>query len=277
MSRILHRRKDMGFLDDVTKAVKTVNKVTRTINSVERAGKQVSNTVKKASKVVNGTTKSSTSKKTTSKSSSTTSKSTSKTSKSAAKKELPVEEASTAEVQIPARDTDYKKKVRLTEKSTCVVIESLPIDLIEFKSLPEAALSSPFDTAALTLLAFTSYQGRRELSLSMLEYLKGPSGLDEKARSIVEAEMERCSYAPRSYFVGAVPSNDYTPAAPYTVELFEGNDSYLEEGYASLYVKSSGADDPRKIVLRQSKSGEWYLWDQDVLDIVKAPEGDVWV
>jgi hypothetical protein len=95
--------------------------------------------------------------------------------------------------------------------------------------------------------------------------------------AIIEAEIERCSYAPRSYFAGAVPSNDYTPSSPYTVELFEGNDSYLEEGYANLYVRSSGADDPRRIVLRQTKNGAWYLWDQDVLDDVKAPEGDVWV
>ncbi len=269
----------MGFLDDVTKAVKTVNKVTRTINSVERAGKQVSNTVKKASKVVNGTTKATTSKKTTSKSASKTSSesSTKSSSRSSTKTEAPVEQPERTEVQLPVRDKEYKTKVRLTEKSTGVVIESLPIDINEFKSLPEAALSSPFDTAALTLLAFASFQGRRELSISMLEHLRGPAGLDQEAQNIIEAEIERCSYAPRSYFAGAVPSNDYTPSSPYTVKLFEGNDSYLEEGYANLYVRSSGADDPRRIVLRQSKRGEWYLWDQDVLDDVKAPEDDVWV
>ena len=265
----------MGFLDDVTKAVKTVNKVTRTINSVERAGKQVSNTVKKASKAVNGTTKASTSNKTASKSASKTSSKPS--SRSSAKTEAPVEQPEKTEVQLPARDTEYKTKVRLTKKSTGVVIESLPIDINEFKRLPEAALSSPFDTAALTLLAFASFQGRRELSISMLEHLRGPAGLDQEAMAIIEAEIERCSYAPRSYFAGAVPSNDYTPSSPYTVELFEGNDSYLEEGYANLYVRSSGADDPRRIVLRQTKNGAWYLWDQDVLDDVKAPEGDVWV
>jgi len=179
---------------------------------------------------------------------------------------------------VPEKDTAYKTQIRLTAKSTAVAIENLPLDIEEFKGLPEAALASPFDTAALTLLALITYQGRSELSISMLEYLRGPAGLDQERISAIQSEIEKCSYAPRSYYVGATPENDYTPASPYTVEIYEGTDSYLEEGYANLYVLSTGAEDPRRIILRQVKTGEWYLWDQDVLDTVKAPESsDVWV
>ncbi|MBR4662027.1 MAG: hypothetical protein IKO92_04775, partial [Clostridia bacterium] len=42
-------------------------------------------------------------------------------------------------------------------KSADVVFATLPEDLAGFKALPQAALSSPFDTAALTVLAFCFY------------------------------------------------------------------------------------------------------------------------
>ncbi len=288
MSRIRPKGNLMGILDDISKTVKTVNKVSRTINSVSRAGKTVTNTVKKASKVVNDTTKTTSKSKSTSRSTSakktstrTTKSSSSKTSDentSNVEKKNPFEEIGKDTVQTKPKDVAYKTQIRLTEKSTGVTIESLPLDMNEFKSLPEAALSSPFDTAALTLLAFVSYQGRSEMALSMLQFLRGPAGLSDEMVSTIASEIEACAYAPRSYFVGALPTNDYTPSAPYTVEIYEGNDSYLEEGYANLYVKSSGAQDPRRIILRQAKSGEWYLWDQDVLDPVSEPDGgDVWV
>ena len=42
-------------------------------------------------------------------------------------------------------------------KSKRIVFERLPSNSEEFKLLPEAALTDPFDTAALTVLAFCFY------------------------------------------------------------------------------------------------------------------------
>ncbi len=271
----------MGFLDDITKAAKAVNKASRTINSVTRAGKTVTKTVKKAGDILDGdnssktktTRKKSTSSKTssgkTSSNKTTTKETTEKTPPAEEKKKVPKERV---------KKVVAKKDVRLSDKSTKIVIDSLPMSFDEFKALQQASLSTPFDTAALSLLAFTFYQGRSELSTSMLEYLKGPAGFDEETVSYIASSIEICAYAPRSYFVGATRENDYTPSMPYTVEIFEGSDSYEEEGYAVLYVKSSGTADPRALKMRQTKSGEWYLWDQDVLEPIDPPEkNDVWV
>lgn len=258
----------MGLLDDITKATRTVNKVTRTINSVNRAGKTVSNTVKKASDMVNGDEpKKRTAKKTTSKSSP------SKEAPQTTKKDVPAEEPEKA----PEVKAVAKPGVRLSEKSSEIVIRDLPMDIGEFKALPQASLASPFDTAALTLLALTFYQGRTELSVSMLEHLSGPAELDAAENASIASCIKACPYSPRSYFDGATPSNDYTPSVPYTVRIYEGSDSYEEEGYAVMYVRSSGSRDPRAIRLRQAKSGEWYLWEQDVLLPVEEPDkSDVW-
>ena len=45
-------------------------------------------------------------------------------------------------------------------KSKRIVFERLPENLEEFKMLPQAGLVDPFDTAALTVLAFCFYPDR---------------------------------------------------------------------------------------------------------------------
>ena len=54
--------------------------------------------------------------------------------------------------------------------------------------------------------------------------------------------------------------------------------SFDEEGYAKLYLKSSGADSPRPVQLRQKpSSGEWFLWDQMLLSQIREPiSADPW-
>ena len=75
-------------------------------------------------------------------------------------------------------------------------------------------------------------------------------------------------YAPRSYYEGATPENDYQPSVPYSIVIIETPYSRDNEsqGYLKLYVKSGGADSPRPIELRQKKStGEWFLTQQMLL------------
>ena len=153
-----------------------------------------------------------------------------------------------------------------------VVFSALPNTLEEFKALPQAALSTPFDTAAMTVLALCFYPQNRELSLDMLDYLRGPRPLSAYDKSFIKDRFMGQDYIPRSYFAGATPQNDYTPAQPYTVKVSENPYSYDEQGYAKLFVASGGADSPRPVQLRLAKDGKWYLWEQFLLSGIREPE-----
>ncbi len=159
-------------------------------------------------------------------------------------------------------------------KSVNVVFDRLPNTLEDFKRLPQAALSNPFDTAAMTVLAFCFYPQNPELSLSMLNELRGPRPLSGGDMQFIRDRFRDKDYVPRSYFKGSVPANDYTPQTPYTVNVSENPYSYQTENYAMLYVHSGGADSPRGIQLRKAKDGKWYLWEQYILADIRKPESE---
>ena len=81
-------------------------------------------------------------------------------------------------------------------------------------------------------------------------------------------------YVPRSYFVGATYKNDYVPQEPYSIVVSENPHSYENEGYATMYIASGGADSPRSVKLRKAKDGKWYLWEQFLLVGIRKPESD---
>ncbi len=163
-------------------------------------------------------------------------------------------------------------------KSVSIEFSGIPESFEEFSSLPEAGMKTPFETAAMTVLAFCIYPKDRELSVKMLNLLRGPrplSGMD--INFIRDRFMDGKDYIPRSYFKGATPENDYQPQAPYTVVVSENPYSYDDEGYAKLYIASGGADSPRMVQLRQAKDGKWYLWEQFLLADIRQPESaDPW-
>ncbi|MBR1673346.1 MAG: hypothetical protein IJ703_00080 [Eubacterium sp.] len=158
-------------------------------------------------------------------------------------------------------------------KAVDVTFSKLPDSLDEFRALPQAACTTPFDAAALTIVALVCYPKNKEMALSMLDFLRGPrplSGMDKQF--INDRFMDGKDYVPRSYFRGATPQNDYTPAAPYTITVSENPYSYQDQGYAKLFVQSGGADSPRAIQLRQLKDGKWCLWEQFILSDIRQPE-----
>ena len=158
-----------------------------------------------------------------------------------------------------------------------VVFPRLPETPEEFRALPQAALATPFDTAALTVLALCFYPKDREASLAMLEHLRGPRPMSPMERQFIADRFRDQDYVPRSYFLGATPQNDYQPAQPYTVRLSAGPYAYQNEGYAKLDVRSGGADSPRQLQLRLAKDGKWYLWEQFILVGIRPPESsDPW-
>lgn len=153
-----------------------------------------------------------------------------------------------------------------------VVFDRLPETLDEFKAMPQAALSTPFQTAAMTVLAFCFYPQNPQLSLDMVNYLRGPRPLSGYDQSFIKDRFRDSDYVPRSYFEGATPQNDYLPQEPYRVRVSENPYSYQNQGYATLYIRSGGADSPRSVQLRLAKDGKWYLWEQFILVGIRQPE-----
>lgn len=163
-------------------------------------------------------------------------------------------------------------------KSERVVFNSLPESYEQFISLPQASMSTPFQTAAMAVLAFCFYPNDKEVCYKMIDFLRGPRPMNGADKQFIADRFRAKDYVPRSYFAGATPSNDYQPVAPYTVEISENQYSYDEQGYAKLFIKSGGADSPRPIKLHKAKDGKWYLWEYSsiLLDIRQPESANPW-
>ena len=161
-------------------------------------------------------------------------------------------------------------------RSVPVTFHSIPATLEEFAALPQAAMNTPFDTAAMFIVALGLYKVDRNTSFAMINHLKGPQPLNQHDMSFLNDRMAqngKFAFIAESYFNGATPQNDYTPAIPYTVTVSEGPYSYQEQGYAALNIRSGGADHPRPIKMRQAKDGKWYLWEySSILMDIRTPE-----
>ena len=162
-------------------------------------------------------------------------------------------------------------------KSEAIPIAEIPATFEAFTALPQAQMQTPFDTAAMTVVAFCVYPFNKDLSMQMLNYLRGPRPISGVEASFIADRFRDKDYVPRSYFKGATPDNDYEPQTPYTIVVSENPYSYENEGYAKLYLTSGGADSPRAVQLRQAKDGKWYLWEQFILVDIRQPESaDPW-
>ena len=154
---------------------------------------------------------------------------------------------------------------------------ALPESLSEMKALPEAALTTPFATAALTVCALCVYAADKSIGTEMLNFLRGPRPLSNHDISFLNDRFSDGHHVPFSYFKGAVPANDYTPDTPFTTTVTSGPSSDANEGYKKLFIASGGADNLREIVLRRLGDGRWMLWDQFLLlSIRKAKSDDPW-
>ena len=160
-----------------------------------------------------------------------------------------------------------------------VTFTSLPVTMEEFKASPLAALSRPEHTAALTVAALCLYPKDKDTALAMLDFLRGPRPLCVMEKQFINDRfMDGKDYIPRSYFTGASPDNDYTPAQPYTIRMADSHAPIAEEGYQILDLFSGGADHARTITLRLKPSaGQWFLWEQNLLAGIRMPKSsDPW-
>ena len=159
-----------------------------------------------------------------------------------------------------------------TEKFT---FSALPADVDELKALPEAKLDTAFKATALTILALNRYEADPDAAIRMLNFLKGPEEFGGKEQSFLKDRLSGKGYKARSFLGGATPENNYTPSTPYTVTVSENPYSFDEENWATLYVTSGGADNPRPIKLRKKPStGQWFLNDIQCLADICIPIAD---
>ena len=144
--------------------------------------------------------------------------------------------------------------------------------------MPEFGFSTPFQTAALFVVALCAYPEDEDECYAMIDALKGPQKLTKHEKQFIRDRMrEKAEYIGPAYFSGATPENDYTTDLPYTVVFEENPYTFSQDGYAQVYIQTTGADHPRPVGLRQ-KGEEWFLWEHAGLlsDIRKPASADPW-
>ena len=153
--------------------------------------------------------------------------------------------------------------------------DALPQTLEALQALPEAKLDTAFKTTALTILALSSYESDPQTAYAMLSWLKGPDDFSTSEKSFLQDRLRGKEYKVRSFFEGATPENDYTPNKPYVISVIENPYSFDNENWATLYVTSGGADNPRNIKLRKKPStGQWFLNDIQCLSDIRLPKSE---
>lgn len=155
--------------------------------------------------------------------------------------------------------------------------DTLPETLAQLQALPEAALDSPFQTAALTVCALCAYAADHDAGMQMLNWLRGPRPLSGHDISFLNDRFRDGVHVPFSYFSGAIPENNYIPTHPFTLTITAGPYADANPGYKKLHIRSGGADNPREIVLRMRGDGKWFLWDQFLMVGIRTPKSaDPW-
>lgn len=162
-----------------------------------------------------------------------------------------------------------------TNRAESFTFSSLPNNLSELQALPEASLDSAFKTTALTIVALCAYEKNPNEAIAMLNFLKGPAEVSTYEKDFIKERLTGKFYKTFSFFDGATPENGYKPSAPYVIKVSENPYSFDEENWATLYVTSGGADNPRPIKLRKKPStGQWFLNDIQCLADIRVPVAD---
>ncbi len=163
---------------------------------------------------------------------------------------------------------------------TSVVVGEMPTSLDDLKEMQGADFKTPANVVALTVVALCMYPVNKELSIEMLNFLKGPRPLSAYEKQFLADRFRGKDYLAASYFNGATPQNGYEPQSPLAVMVYETSHSkdQIDEGYLQLFLKSGGADSARGVKLRKKQStGEWFLWEYFLLpDIRKPVSEDPW-
>lgn len=163
-------------------------------------------------------------------------------------------------------------------QSATVTFDSLPQNLSQLQSLPQADLQDPFGTAALAIAALCRYGESATDCVEMLDYLRGPRPLSPMDKQFICDRLLGKEYVPISYFEGTSPQNNYTPSVPYRITVKKNPYSEKGEDFLTLWIHSSGADSDRCVEVRRKMStGQWFLWEVKCLSDIRIPvAADPW-
>ncbi len=161
-----------------------------------------------------------------------------------------------------------------------IVFSSLPTTLEEFKAMDGTDFKDPYKVVALTVVALCMYPADKNLSIEMLNFLKGPTSLSAYEMQFLSERFSGKEYLAASYFEGATPNNNYEPSEPYTIKVHKTShtEDLIGEGYMQFFLKSGGADNARGVKVRKKDStGEWFLWEYHLLPEIRKPvAADPW-
>ena len=182
----------------------------------------------------------------------------------------------TGGIKMNNENTTGNSTLNNTGGKKSIEFAALPVTLEEFMALPQAKMQTPYETAAMFVIALHLYPQNKDVSIEMINCLKGPSPLSARDISLFKTQVT--NYLVRSYFTGAAPQNDYAPAVPYSVLISDNAHSYASQGLAKLFVHCGGADSPRPIEMRLAKDNKWYLTGYaSLLAGIRKPESaDPW-
>ena len=163
-------------------------------------------------------------------------------------------------------------------KTKTIKISKLPKNLSELQSMPEFKLKDEFEVAALAVAVLCNYENNPEETLKMVDALRGPEPLTAYGKEFIRDRLKDKQYKTFSFFHGATPDNDYTPKEPLKINVHTTQYSYQDNNYATLYLKSGGADSERPIQLRKKPStGQWFVVDFNFLSDIRIPASqDAW-
>lgn len=157
-----------------------------------------------------------------------------------------------------------------------VTIQKIPENLQEFESLA-GAQRTPERICALFLCALSLFDRDRDAGAAAMNLLRGPRPMTPYDQQFLRDRLRGKSYLPLAYFEGATPENGYQPRVPYTLNvLADPRPQDIEQGYRRVFLKTTGADSPRPMKLRQKGStGEWFLWEySSVLSGIRIPAAE---
>lgn len=157
-----------------------------------------------------------------------------------------------------------------------VVIQKIPENLQEFEILA-AKGRQPEHICALFLCALALFDRDKDAGVAAMNLLRGPKPMTPYDCQFLRDRLRGKVYLPLAYFEGATPENGYQPCVPYTLNvLADPRPQDIEPGYMRVFLKTSGADSPRPMKLRQKAStGEWFLWEySSILSGIRIPAAE---
>ena len=193
----------------------------------------------------------------------------------------------------PRRTPDEKPQETPRPENTFDARAAVTVEQIDggvrytFNTLPQTAediqvllavypVTDRHNTVAFFMASLVRYIEDAEEGLAMIDVLKGPQKLSDTDKAFIKERFSDKQYLPKAYFEGAQPSNNYEPDSPWTLIVYD-DPVAAPEGYTYTNVKTSGADNPRRICLRLKGEENW-LWEYNgvFLSIRLPADEDPW-